>query len=148
MERRDYRILAPTQSTHWQRLLGRDLDRGCEYVNRVAHRHSGGCCGTLDGDPAWRRTDLQCWSFGPFDPSVECSRTIALRVYSRHQCTPSLADFLVASHWAEAVVDEQPTLIGPVDHPSVVELLNKPERAIAADRPPSRRRTPTAKTNR
>ena len=65
-----------------------------------------------------------------------------------YDVTPSMADFLVASHWAEAVVDEQLTLIGPVDHPSVVELLNKPERAIAADRPPSRRRTRTAKTSR
>ena len=62
-----------------------------------------------------------------------------------YDVTPSMADFLVASRWAEAVVDEQLTLIGPVDHPSVVELLNKPERAIAADR---RRRTRTAKTSR
>ena len=80
MERDDDRIVAPTESTRWQRILGRDLDRGCECVGRVAHRHSGGCCGTLDGDPAWRRTVLQCRSVGPFDPSVECSRTIALRV--------------------------------------------------------------------
>ena len=73
--------------------------------------------GTVDGTDLWKLIEGRVYDVGA-----------------------SMATFLIVSQWAEAVADDSPALVVPLDHPKVVELLSPPDRATADDRPRRRKR--------
>ena len=78
--------------------------------------------GTVDGVDLWKLLEGRVYDIGS-----------------------SLATLLIVSRWAEPVPDDRPALAIQVDPPSVVELIDLPERDRAHDRP---RRTIRRKRSR